>query len=126
MNDELQKQLAAMIATLTATVQEGGTWAARQIPPLVQEKIAFGRAWESSFFLILAVAAGWLCVVTFRAWGRAARDDYDFDTTMPAVVITLPAALLFAGSLAQLRDVFLVWFAPRLYIVEWLLDQVKK
>lgn len=124
MNDALQQQLADLLAKLSAVAQDSAAWAAQQIPPLVQEKIAFGRAWETSAFVIIVLALAPLGYWTWRGWRRAYRDDFDFDTTFPMSLASIPFLGLSLGALVQLHDVMLVWFAPRLYIVEWLMDLV--
>lgn len=48
MDPELLKQLQQLLAQLLANAQDAAAWAKGEIPLLVQEKIAFGRAWETA------------------------------------------------------------------------------
>jgi hypothetical protein len=51
-NDELQKQLAALLAKLSDYAGDATKFAADQIPPLVQEKIVYGRVSETLSLVI--------------------------------------------------------------------------
>lgn len=127
MNPDLQKQLAEMLAKLTDATTGAATWAQTQVGPLVQEKIAFGRAWETTSLLMaiaLAVFLGYLCK---RSWQKAKDDDYDNPCWPIAGVMTLLGVLgMFFGIADTLQSFLMVWFAPRLYIVEWLKSMVTK
>jgi hypothetical protein len=52
MNEELQKQLAEMLAALMRVAQDGSAWAQGQIPMLVQEKILYGRVSMTAWMLL--------------------------------------------------------------------------
>lgn len=141
MNDELQKQLAAMLANLATVAQQGAAFAADQIPPLVQEKIALGRT-EATFWFaaaaILSVASVYW-MARLRRWAEphkaecdekaktghyhVDRDGYQMPLFFGHVVGILLAVL---PLIATVHDLLLVWFAPRLYIVEWLRSMVGK
>lgn len=125
MNEELQQQLAALLQSLLAFSSDAKEFAAQQIPPLVQEKIALGRAEESIYFagsVAIALVLVWLSLTYWkRAWAATVEND--------APVIGLNFAGLagaFFFSTANLHAMLLVWFAPRLYIVEWLKSMVTK
>jgi len=127
MNDDLQKQLAEMLAKLSATVQEGATWAGQQIPPLVQEKILLGRI-ESLIDLAVFAGVAYVgyrilryCAVTLK-WD-VDRNERIIPFSMGGVGLCLFGSICAALSV---HDVILVWFAPRLYIVEWLAGLVRK
>lgn len=120
MDPELLKQLQQLLAQLLANAQDAAAWAKGEIPLLVQEKIAFGRAWETA---LLVAALGWtiFAVTKIVPWARKTSDDTDGLTWLIAGV----AIVVGAGcSAVQIHDALLVWFAPRLYIVEWLFDLV--
>ena len=128
MNPELQKQLADMLAKLTDATTGAVTWASAQIPPLVTEKIALGRAEESlwmAFSIALFIGAAICSVMLWRS--ALSGEGMDEDT---CAAICFGQLVLFALGLLpvywNLHSFLLVWFAPRLYIVEWLKTMVTK
>lgn len=139
MNDDLQKQLADLLAKLMTVAQDGATWAGQQIPPLVQEKILYGRVVHSLYVVLFAIVA-WRAAVSARGFfqqacaQRAAKSKSGFDSDIwpdrPGGLASIACALvtmITAGiALANVQRALLVWLAPRLYIVEWLADLVKK
>lgn len=133
MNEELQKQLAALLASLMNVASDGAKWAGSQIPPLVQEKILYGRISHTAWAVLFAVVAWQAARVTAMFYRQACADRADraskgFDPHIwPDRPGGLPSigcgALVFIASclaVLNLNDALLAWFAPRLYIVEWL------
>lgn len=115
MNEDLQKQLAEMLAKLSDTAQNTATWTGNQLPLLVQEKLVFGRVWETGLFIVV-VALAFLVAMTARtAW----RDQWDDDRVVGGMLWGM-TGLNVALAVAQAYSMLMVWFAPRLYIVEWL------
>lgn len=125
MNEELQKQLAALLAQLMTAANDAAKFAGDQIPPLIQEKIAFGRAWETITLAMvivgLAVGGYWLK----RFW-KFARDTPDDDWVSGAMFSTLGFLIAVGVCIDRMHQTLLVWFAPRLYIVEWLKGMVSR
>jgi len=121
---ELQKQLAELLRALLANAQDAATWAKAEIPLLVQEKIAFGRAWETTGLVLFLVGVGGLALA-WRKWNAHQFDDDD-DKVGVAVALTFASIVMGTFTGSQLHDTLLVWFAPRLYILEWLIGMVKK
>lgn len=124
MTPELQKQLAELLAKLMDVASDATKWAGSQIPPLVQEKIMLGRVVESAWMLAAAVFAFVIIRASVRFWPRALQLTKDGDD--PVVVVpVLGVGLGFVVLMIRLEAFALVWFAPRLYIVEWLKSMVK-
>ena len=115
MNEDLQKQLAEMLAKLMDATQNAATWTADQIPLLVQEKILFGRIWETVLLVLLVAFTVLLVKVAGVAWGH----QWDGDR-LSATMLYLASTGAATGCVVQAYFVTLVWFAPRLYILEWL------
>lgn len=126
MNEQLQKQLADLLAKLVAVAQDAGNFAANQIPPLVQEKIRIGRI-EVVGSLVVDLFIAYVAVQLLR-W--CASLDFDIDRhggVIPASIGGGALAILaLAFTVMDCHIALLVWFAPRLYIVEWLKDMVAK
>lgn len=127
MNEELQRQLAAMLEKLTAAVEQGAIFAGDQIPPLVAEKILLGRALSTAYLLSGLVLLAIGLRLTWRVWAwvsdvNTSDRDAAFGGVLCTVAALSPGLAVIYGNLHQ---VFLVWFAPRLYIVEWLRELVR-
>lgn len=120
MNDELQKQLADMLAKLSAAAEHGATWAGDQIPPLVQEKILLGRI-ESVITAVLFVGILYIGVRFLQYCHRLQWDVDDHGQIIPATIFGgILIVFGVVGTLINLHVAALAFFAPRLYIVEWL------
>lgn len=123
MDPELTKQLQQLLAALLANAQDAATWAKAELPLLVKEKIAFGRAWDSALLVVLLLVS----IFVVKAWNRwSAYEANDvFNKGALAIPMGIATVLWLGMCVAQLHDVLLVWFAPRLYIVEWLIGMLK-
>lgn len=137
MNPDLQKQLADMLAKLTDVAGAASSWAGQQIPPLVQEKIVYGRISSTCWVVLIAVAIWPVAVYTRRFYrqacaDRASKEGYRSDIwpERPGGLASMLGAVLTVGLTVSffinLNEALLVWFAPRLYVVEWLRGMVSK
>lgn len=128
MNDEMQKQLADYLATIATAAKTGGAFVIEQAPLIVQEKLSYGRIMEpAQLLLFLAITAGsvWL----FR-WGlqhqHKWRQTANAELGYAAMGIGIILAVVFSiCSCIQTGYVISVWFAPRLYIIEWVAGLLK-
>lgn len=128
MNDELQKQLAMMLSNLQGAATTATQWGAAQIPPLVAEKIAFGRVWETWSTLGCLIVALVGLMLLFK-WAIPLQKKNEYTDPGPIFACVGSGVLAFGafiGFLTNLYPCLLVWFAPRLYIVEWLKTIVVK
>lgn len=126
MNPDLQKQLAELLARGMDVASDASKWAAQQIPPLVQEKIVFGRAYETAAEIGSLVMAAILIRLAMKLWRLAHADDYDNPLHVVGGLITsIVCVLPVICAISEAESFFMVWFAPRLYIVEWLRTFVK-
>ncbi len=123
MDPALQRQLADLLAKLTASAESAATWTVSQATPLVHEKIVLGRVETTVVELLLALAL----FAVYRAVRYCQQRHWDFDGDEPGVIIGLimGAALAAGGFIGNGNDLLMAWFAPRLYIVEWLRSLVK-
>lgn len=123
MNPDLQKQLAELLAKLMAATEQGAEWAAGQIPPLVAEKILFGRVWETSLLLLLLLALLLASRVGFPFLIKGSRDwqgDGEEFAWVGLFVLSAASVAAVISAIHAFKAALLVWFAPRLYVVEWL------
>jgi phosphatidylserine synthase len=125
LDPELKKQLQQLLATLLANAQDAATWAKGEIPLLIREKIAFGRAWDTSFLILCIIALAVMYKWPFQKWRSHEFNDNDNKWLAAVLLLILPTIALCIMTLVMLNSTLLVWFAPRLYIVEWLFDLVR-
>lgn len=126
MNPELQKELAQWLAALREQAGGAVNFALEQAPLVVREKVALGRAYETTWLCLLLFVWVVAFAVVVNAWKhRTARDQEDTEGPEgKGTTIACTASLVLAGlSLAvtgQSYYVYLVWLAPRIYVLEWL------
>lgn len=122
MNEELQKQLAAMLEQIRNGAEQGAGFVLEQAPMVVQEKILFARVsglCYMALWLFAAVALFWLG----QRLIRSSRDEEDYNDSSFYAAMSMFA---FVGSAAGVLFAVIVghstlmsWIAPRLYVVEW-------
>jgi len=129
MNDELQSKLVEVLTGISEGVAQAKDFAIEQLPDVAQQYIMFGMVWETALLGIL-VAASMLCVCGL-VWGvKKTLDEASTYTEEQAgffVALISGCALAFAGSfaVAQLKPFLLVWFAPKLYLLQGIAGLVK-
>lgn len=123
MDPALKAQLEQLLAALLQNAQDAAAWTKEEIPLLVREKIAFGRAWETVMLLLMLVGLYFMSRV-WQFWKTYEFDD-DENRGTAAFGLGVGSVILIGLTIEQLKDVMQVWFAPRLYIVDWLLEMVK-
>lgn len=136
MDPKLTEQLQQMLAGLLASAQDASVWAKGQIPLLVQEKILLGRV-ELTLYVVIGVAVLGIvlprlvrfCLATGKACAKASHSE-DMQYFVQSVVSGIASlGCLVLGlvlTLDNLHELAMAWFAPRLYIVEWLMSQIHK
>jgi hypothetical protein len=129
-NEQLQKELAAWLATMRESAEGIGNFALEQAPLLVQEKVLYGRVSALVWVSVAASLAICMAVVMRRhilAVKARRGERYDFLDTEPGILISCGAVGIASaiGTLIWIQELLMVWFAPRLYIAEWLASLVE-
>lgn len=131
---ELTQTLNAALKTALDGLASGVEFAKGQIPLVLQEKLAYDFYSALFFllsFLLLALGAFCWCRYAMRQarnslkdnYGHSDKDEWTFAAWFPtciAWVVSLIGILINADTLINIH------FAPRLYIMEWLLKMVKR
>lgn len=120
MDTQLQQQLADYLKLILETIKTGSTFVAGQVPLVVQEKITYGRA-EETITLVILIVLVYLSYRTVR-WGMDQNDEM---SVVACVVGGIGILLFTVLALIELDFVLKVWFAPRLYIIEWIVSLLK-
>ena len=123
------ESISQIMAWLQASVETGGHFVAEQAPLVAWEIVAFGRAVHSFsvFMSLVCIVCGIFLLTVLRnninkacelntdgseaAFGKCLLSGFGGCTLCLFGGLTLSAAS---------RDFFLAWFAPRLYIIEYI------
>jgi hypothetical protein len=129
MNDELQNKLAEVLGGIAEGVTQAKDFAVEQLPDVAQQYIMFGMVWETAAFVML-VAATWLFTWMFlRGWKMASDDEASYRDAdrgqMMMIFGSIVGVTTAVFCLAQLKAVLLVWFAPKLYLLQGIAGLVK-
>lgn len=120
MNQELQKALAAWLQSMLSAAQN----ISGQIPSVLQEKILFGRIFNTVFWVVLLLGTVALARWLFAEAAKARAETKGCEDVSPRAVRHLFACLASVmGGIAVMGQTYtlvLVWFAPRVYLVNWL------
>jgi hypothetical protein len=127
MNEQLQKELAAWLSKIREGAEAAGSFVLEQAPLVVQEKVMFGRVFHTVETMLLAVAFVALVYGCWKFGNMARRNDFgEAGWFVPAVACTIAGIATFhEGVYYALPQALKVWFAPRLYVLEWLTGLVK-
>ena len=129
MNDELQNKLAEVLGGIAEGVGQAKDFAVEQLPDVAQQYIMFGMVWETAAFVMLVAATGLCGWIVMRGWKLSNNSDSTYSQQdsgqMMMVFGSIPGAVLAIFCLAQLKAVLLVWFAPKLYLLQGIAGLVK-
>lgn len=96
-----------------------------QIPEILREVIVYNRIELTASFLMFLVLAG-LCayVTTWMIHKMTTTNEFDGGEVMAAFPIG-GFIFFFTVAMNDFSDVAKVWFAPRLFLIEYIADLVK-
>ena len=127
MKEELQDKLVDVLSAIQNGVAEGADFVVEQLPDIAQQYIAFGRAWAfvdlASALLFLGVGMvvflkfGLLNVKSVDQWG-----DWNVTRILASIFGGITSLAGFVGIVFSTKNLFLVWFAPKV----WLLMEIAK
>ena len=123
MNDELQSKLVEVLTGISEGVAQAKDFAVEQLPDVAQQYIMFGMVWETS---LLALYATFIALLAFGLWKLWRSDAADVETVAFSTIFgggTL--VLLLIAFVMQIKPVLLVWFAPKLYLLQGIAGLVK-
>lgn len=136
--NQLTDQVAKLLGDLRTMLEQGGQFIIDQAPPLAREIVAFGRAYETAEMVVCLCFVGWLA----RFWSKhgpamvhylATEKKNGYDEVPKGGVWRVVALVTHAVAVpvtvvitvCQSRDFMLAWFAPRLYILEYVMAALR-
>jgi hypothetical protein len=133
MQQELLRRADSIFDAISTTVGQAKDLAVEQLPDIAYQYIAFSRAYLTFIMLGVVTAMIAIQVVTITFGNRSckrnssySKDVWDFDQWAPWIMVTAVSTTLFGGIfLANVKDFFMVWFAPKVFLIEHLVHLVK-
>jgi uncharacterized membrane protein HdeD (DUF308 family) len=123
MNDELQSKLVEVLTGISEGVSQAKDFAIEQLPDVAQQYIMFGMVWETTLLVIYAVLITLIAVGIWRLW---VSDNLEFEAGAGLIVFGgFSLVGLLIAFVNQLKPVLLVWFAPKLYLLQGIAGLVK-
>jgi hypothetical protein len=123
MNDELQSKLVEVLTGISEGVSQAKDFAIEQLPDVAQQYIMFGMVWETS---LLALYVTFMALIAFGLWKLWYSDTTDFEAASAGMVFGgFSLVGLLIAFVIQLKPFLLVWFAPKLYLLQGIAGLVK-
>lgn len=130
MNEELQKHAADLLLMLKSGIEKGTQLAGEKLPDLAYQYVLWGRAYVTIGFLTIGALTGFCLWVFYQnavnnRWNLKEKyhpDEWSAGRVVLAIVTGIPGALLFIATMDILSKFIMVWFAPKI----WLLQEIAK
>lgn len=121
MNDQLQGKLVEILTSIQVATGKAADFTMAQLPDVAQSYVAYGRAWYT-FVVIAAVLATWM-FIRFAVKVDAKAKEYNKGVIwVPMGTLSLIAAII---GLVHAHSAFLVWFAPKVWLLQELANLVR-
>lgn len=130
--EQLLSRADAIFASIAEAVGQAKGIAVEQLPDIAYQYIAFNRAYLT-FVVVMSVAI-WVSFQVFciRWANKACLDNYHdkghwnesqgIPYSLGTFTLTFLCGMFF---LANIKDFFMVWFAPKIFLIEHLVNLVK-
>ena len=130
MQEELLSRADAIFGSIATAVGQAKDLAVEQLPDIAYQYIAFNRAYLTFISLFAVVCwAGFqaLCIwYNNKSCNLQKLKQWDFDQWVPWAMGTfLTTAFFGIMFLNNVKDLFMVWFAPKIFIIEHIIQLVK-
>ena len=128
MNEEMQKRLLEnadkIMNSIYETAKTATDTASEQLPLLATEYLKFAMAWET----MGVVAPILLLVGLYFLWKKWYAKDIAENWTgggVPTMICASQAVVVFIVMCLNMRGFLLVWFAPKIYLIEAIVELAK-
>ena len=128
MNEEMQKRLLEnadkIMNSIYETAKTATDTASEQLPLLATEYLKFAMAWET----IGVVTPILMLVALYLLWKKWYAKDIAEGWTgggLPSLICGFVSAMLFICLCLNMRGFLLVWFAPKIYLIEAIVGLAK-
>lgn len=125
MNDELQKQIAAILKQALEAAQHGGQWLAGQIPDVLHQLLLWNIAIGAICLIGLLLVVVGDILIWRKAFAYEASEHGDgngvFAAGVATVVLLIPLLIFASNTLDGLKALV----APKLFLLEYAAHLVK-
>ena len=127
MENDLKAKLAEILTGIADNVGQLKDFAVEQLPDVAQQYIVYGRVLETTVFLI--VCALNIVMIKICIWG-AKQIRIKGHGNEPLEIISLvlggfASLFLITILLCQIKPFFMVWFAPKIYLIQGISSLIK-
>jgi len=109
-------------------VEAGKDFALEQAPMIAQEIVVWKRFWHTAMLAVCIIAVA-VCVRLGKRWAPHIKSENSPDDVAPYFIGTLLCMIGGVAACIGAANSFyyasMVWFAPRVYLVEYLTDILK-
>ncbi len=130
MKENLQNKMVEILDSIQGAMKSGSDFVVTQLPDVAQSYIAFGRVWLTfvvALLLIVVIAAAFVSL-RYGFFGKDKNqyggwtDDRHWAALIPLMPITFGGAAL----IINLRELMLVWFAPKVWLLQEIAELIRK
>lgn len=126
MQEQLLQRADSIFASISTTVAKATDFASEQIPDIAIQYVAFGRAYSTTLVVVSTLI---MLAYVFMVYKFIKHDVYNSSLSRfseSSIAVTVVGAFPSVGALitvmVNVKDVFLVWFAPKI----WLITEIAK
>lgn len=129
---ELLKRADSIFGAISEAVGQAKDLAIEQLPDIAYQFIAYNRAYLTFVIAMSIIVFVVLQTVMIKYGNRTCKNRsynkgrWDFEQWMPWICGTAISSLFCVTIfLANIRDLFMVWFAPKIFLIEQLVYLVR-
>jgi len=123
MNDQLQTQLANILTSISTGIQATGSFVLEQLPDVAQQALVYGRI-TNTIGLVVALILLVVTISYIRWVRRLSYNDYG-PRDVPIILAMMGALITTIALGAAVPATVLVWFAPKLWLLQHFSQLVK-
>lgn len=117
MEKELQGKLVEILSSIQAATGKASDFAMEQLPDIAQSYVVYGRVYMTAIIVFAVVFALFLCWMG----SRFSKESGGMSWLASGFASVVPFVIL----LTTISDMFLVWFAPKVWLLKELAQLVK-
>ena len=130
MENDLKAKLAEILTGIADNAAQLKDFAVEQLPDVAQQYIVYGRVLETAVFLIVCTLN--VVMIKICIWGakqiRTKGKNCDFCEPLEVMSLLLggfASLFLITILLCQIKPFFMVWFAPKIYLIQGISSLIK-
>jgi hypothetical protein len=133
LNEELLKRANTILESVSTAVGQAKDFTLEQLPDIAYQYISFSRAYVTFVVVLSIVTFVSIQIATIKWANRSCKDNsydrgkWDDGQGIPyAMATSLSIVVCFPIILNNLRELFMVWFAPKIFLIERIVTLVKQ